>query len=326
VATTNALRAITANYPHMPLGLRADLELGRGHFDAARVHFEAARSTVRHKPGVATLQGYLAELALWERRWIDADEAVREGMTWARSRWGAQVRVWLSAKGLRAHAELAALARARRDADAVRHWLSRARTLLTAARRAAAEASTITPNADGWRALAEAEHQRAGGAPRPQLWADAAATWDRLERPPLAAYCRWRLAEALVASGAARANITVPLREAQSVAARIGAKPLLHELELLAQRARLDLAPPPAPTPEREHSLDVILGLTAREAEVLDLVARGYTNRQIADTLIISAKTASVHVSHILDKLGAPNRLEAAAIAHRVASDPAHKR
>jgi DNA-binding NarL/FixJ family response regulator len=66
-----------------------------------------------------------------------------------------------------------------------------------------------------------------------------------------------------------------------------------------------------------------ILGLTAREAEVLKLVARGYTNREIAATLVISVKTVSVHVSHILRKLGAPSRLEAAAIAHRLAPPPA---
>ena len=74
-------------------------------------------------------------------------------------------------------------------------------------------------------------------------------------------------------------------------------------------------------TPRRptKASLEEILGLTPREAEVLTLVARGYTNREIADTLVISVKTASVHVSHILRKLDAPNRLEAAAIAHRLA-------
>ena len=59
--------------------------------------------------------------------------------------------------------------------------------------------------------------------------------------------------------------------------------------------------------------------LTPREAQVLNLLARGYTNREIAGELVISVKTASVHVSHILRKLGAPNRLEAAAIIHRFA-------
>ena len=144
-------------------------------------------------------------------------------------------------------------------------------------------------------------------------------TWERLERPPLAAYCRWRQAEALVAAGASRADATAPLREAHAVAARLGARPLLRELELLAERARLDpdaaRRQPAAP----KHDLEELLGLTPREAEVLTLVARGLTNREIAAELVISVKTASVHVSHILRKLDAPNRLEAAAIAHRVA-------
>jgi DNA-binding NarL/FixJ family response regulator len=236
----------------------------------------------------------------------------------ARSRHSAQIRVWLRAKGLRAQAELAAVARARHHADAVRDWRSRARKLLATARRAAAEAAAVTPNAVGWRALAEAEYERARGVARPELWSDAAATWERLERPPLAAYCRWRQAEALVAAGASRAEASGPLREAHAVAARIGAKPLAAELELLAQRARLDLASPDAGSPDGEQGLEEILGLTPREAEVLTLVARGYTNREIAATLVISVRTASVHVLHILRKLGAPNRLEAAAIAHRL--------
>jgi DNA-binding NarL/FixJ family response regulator len=62
-----------------------------------------------------------------------------------------------------------------------------------------------------------------------------------------------------------------------------------------------------------------------REAEVLTLVARGYTNREIAESLVISVRTAGLHVSRILRKLDAPNRLEAAAIAHRLAAPPAGK-
>jgi DNA-binding CsgD family transcriptional regulator len=236
----------------------------------------------------------------------------------------AQLRVWLCAKGLRAQAELAALARARRDADAVGDWLGRAGELLATARRAAAEAAAVTPNAAGWRALAEAEHGRARGEARPEAWSEAAATWDRLERPPLAAYCRWRQAEALVAAGASRREASEPLSQAHAVAARIGAKPLLRELELLAERARLELAPPEAASPGGRDRLEEVLGLTPREAEVLALVARGYTNREIAATLVISVRTAGVHVSNILRKLGAPNRREAAAIAHRLS--PGHAR
>jgi DNA-binding CsgD family transcriptional regulator len=317
-----AARGITSSFLRWLLIIRADVEIGRGEFDAARAHLEIAAPTVREDPALATYDVYVCELALWERRWTDADAAIYEGLAQARRREAAQIRVQVCAKGLRAQAELAALARARRDADAVRHWLAQARKLIAVARRAAADASEVTPNAVGWLALAQAEYARARGVVRPELWSEAAATWDRLDRPPLAAYCRWREAEALVAAGASRTEAAVPLREAHAVAARIGARPLLRELELLAQRARLDLAPQQAAFPEREPGPAEILGLTPREAEILNLLARGYTNREIAATLVISVKTVSVHVSHILRKLGAPNRLEAAAIVHRLAPSP----
>jgi DNA-binding CsgD family transcriptional regulator len=313
-----ALRASTASYPYMLLMHRADLELGRGDFEAARTHLEAALATLREDRGQGIYDVFLAELALWERRWTDAEGAVRDALAGARSPQAAQLRVWFCAKGLRAQAELAALARARRDADAAGTWLARAGELVAVARRAAAEAAAVTPVAAGWLALAEAEHQRARGVARPESWSEAAAAWERLERPPLAAYCRWRQAEALVAAGASRREASAPLRAAHAVAARIGATPLLRELELLAERARLELAPPETASPDARESLEEILGLTPREAEVLALLARGYTNREIAATLVISIRTAGVHVSHILHKLGAPNRLEAAAIAHRL--------
>jgi hypothetical protein len=99
----------------------------------------------------------------------------------------------------------------------------------------------VTPNAGGWRALADAEYGRARGQARPEAWSEAAGIWEQLERPPLAAYCRWRQAEALAASGA---DATVPLREAHAVAVDVGARPLLRELELLAERAQVDLGSP----------------------------------------------------------------------------------
>jgi DNA-binding CsgD family transcriptional regulator len=298
---------------------RADVELGRGDFEAARAHLDAALATLREDRGQGIYDVFLADLAMWERRWTEADRAVRDSLARSRSRQAAQLRVWFCAKGLRAHAELAALARARRDPDAVRAWLARAGELLAVARRAAEEAAAVTPNSGGWLAVAEAEHERARGVARPESWSRAAAAWERLERPPLAAYCRWREAETLVTVGASRAEASVPLRAAHAVAARIGAGPLQRELELLAQRARLDLAPPTPAGPAPRRGLEEALGLTPREAEVLTLLARGYTNREIATTLVISVRTAGVHVSHILRKLGAPNRREAAAIAHRLA-------
>jgi DNA-binding CsgD family transcriptional regulator len=317
-----ALRGLTSSFPYAPLIIRAGVEVGRGDFDSARAHLEAAGALRGDEWHYLLYDGYLADLALWERRWADADVAINKGLARVRQRKAAVVRVQLCAKALRAQAELAALARARREA--VAGPLARARTLLADARRAAAEAAAVTPDAAGWLALAEAEYERARGAARPDLWAAAADTWERLERPPLAAYCRWRQAEALVAAGASRREASEPLGQAHAVAARIGATPLLRELELLAERARLELAPAQAASPDGRQNDPAILGLTPRETEVLALLARGYTNREIAAELVISVRTAGVHVSHILRKLDAPNRREAAAIAHRLA--PPHAR
>ena len=114
---------------------------------------------------------------------------------------------------------------------------------------------------------------------------------------------------------------TEALRRAATITARLGARPLDAEIKALAQRARLRLDPdagPPvtaAPTPAEQF------GLTPREAEVLALVAVGRSNGQIAQALYISPKTASVHVSNILAKLGVHTRVEAAAVAHRLGLD-----
>src|SRR4029453_9404861 len=81
-----ALRAGTASYPYMLLMLRADLELGRGDFEAARAHLEAALVTLREDRGQGIYDVLLAELALWERRWIDAEGAVRDALACARAR------------------------------------------------------------------------------------------------------------------------------------------------------------------------------------------------------------------------------------------------
>jgi len=316
-----ALRHTTSSFLHGLLTIRALVEIGRGDLDAAQAHLDAASATLHEYRSIGLHDAFVADLALWQRRWTDADTAIEDGLVRARQREPAQIPVQLCAQGLRAQAELAALARARRDDDAVRNWLTRARELVTIARRAAAEASAITPGAGSWLALAEAEYSRARGVAQPESWSEAAEAWDRLERPPLAAYCRWREAEALVAVGASRAEAGAPARAAYAVATRVGARPLARELELFAQRARLDLEPPDAGTHDG-HDLEDVLGLTPREAQVLALVAHGYTNREIAATLVISVKTASVHVSHILAKLNVPNRREAAAIAHRLAPPP----
>ena len=87
----------------------------------------------------------------------------------------------------------------------------------------------------------------------------------------------------------------------------------------MGRRARISLAAPEAAIePEETDAGPVDGGLTAREREVLALVAEGYTNKRIAETLFISESTAGVHVSNILGKLGVATRTEAAAVATRL--------
>ncbi|MGI5378397.1 helix-turn-helix transcriptional regulator [Streptomyces sp. CA-251387] len=160
-----------------------------------------------------------------------------------------------------------------------------------------------------------AELDRAESRATPDTWSDVVTAFEALERPYDLAQVRHRLAEALLAIGGddERARATELLRLARATATHLGARPLADATAHLAQRARLALttAPPP-PDPSDAF------GLTTRERDVLRLVSAGRTNRQIAEELFISPKTASVHVSNILGKLGVSGRGEAAAVAHRM--------
>ena len=140
----------------------------------------------------------------------------------------------------------------------------------------------------------------------------AAKLWHDLDAGYPTAYAKWRHAEALLTCGARRQLAERPLTQAHAVAQTLGAEPLRREIEALAGRARLSLRPSPAAKAE------LPFGLTARELEVLALLARGQTNRQVAAQLFISEKTASIHVSRILTKLAVSNRGAAAAIAHQL--------
>jgi DNA-binding CsgD family transcriptional regulator/tetratricopeptide (TPR) repeat protein len=235
-----------------------------------------------------------SELALWAgeaeraiaatRRALDviarADEQTLTGPALALA-WRAAA----DAGGARDGAELER-ARAALDASHVAEWAS-TRAALT---------------------LADAERSRLdGGGPEP--WARAAAELDAVPYVFDAAYARLRAAEALLAvhdrEGAAAA-----LGAARDTARRLGAGRLLAEADALARRGRLDEddgARTPLPA-----------GLTDRELQVLDLLEQGRTNREIAAALFISEKTASVHVSNILRKLGVANRGQAAAARRRL--------
>jgi DNA-binding NarL/FixJ family response regulator len=164
----------------------------------------------------------------------------------------------------------------------------------------------------GFKAKAEAEWTRLQGRSDPKTWQAAVEAFS-FGHIYEVARCQWRLAEALLSRGD-REQATEAARAAYQAAVQLGAEPLQGALEALARRGRLDLGGG-LPT---ERALG---GLTPRELEVLRLLVEGRSNRQIAEQLFISGKTASVHVTNILAKLGVHSRLEAAATARRLGLD-----
>jgi DNA-binding CsgD family transcriptional regulator len=165
-----------------------------------------------------------------------------------------------------------------------------------------------------WRA----EQSRAGNGSDATLWGRAAGAWEKLGRPHRAAYARWRQAEALLATPDGRPAAVPILRRAAEQAAQHA--PLTAVIADLARRARVNLTPTP-PAATTEHSTvdqhPAAFNLTDRELSVLRLLAQGKTNAEIGATLFISHKTASVHVTNILRKLGVASRVQAAAVAER---------
>jgi DNA-binding CsgD family transcriptional regulator/tetratricopeptide (TPR) repeat protein len=320
---------LASETPLPPLLAAAMVEVGRGEFSAAEAHLAAIKA--RSLAGVADLAreytALLAELRLWQGRLQEARAAVQDGLDRVADTDEQMRSGRLLCLGMRVEADQAELGRARHDPDDVNAAIRAANALAT---RAAAKApNPLVPDATtilttpAVVALWEAERSRLDGQSDPSHWQQAATAWLALGRPYPAAYAQWRQAEALLATKAPRAQAEEPLRAAHAVAVRLGAAPLRRELELLAQRGRvrLEAATEPSPATAEAPSTSASLGLTTREAEVLALLAEGRTNRQIGETLFITPKTASVHVSRILAKLGVTGRGEAAAVAHRLGLD-----
>lgn len=217
--------------------------------------------------------------------------------------------VRLAALALSAVADAAVELRLTGDGAGARRWADLATELVEVARSTAAkgeDGSRQGPEGLAWLARAEAEWLRAHSGPEVAAWERAVAAFDYGD-PYELARCERRLAEALLMADR-RQEAAERARAARDTAVRLGAVPLREELDTLIRRGRL------ADSPSAAHRVPA---LTARESDVLRLLARGRTNRQIGEELFITGKTASVHVSNILAKLGASGRTEAVAIAYR---------
>ncbi|RFA09001.1 hypothetical protein B7R54_07030 [Subtercola boreus] len=197
---------------------------------------------------------------------------------------------------------------------------------LEEALRATLSASLDWPTAAPYAALVEAEFGGARGTGTDAgLWMLATAACEAPTAPVhLRAYAALRAAEAFALAGD-RASARHWAQTAREFAEPIGAGLVtarVVELERRVGPMAVGSRPVP-PTGVRSSAapeLTLEVPLTERERQVLDLLAHGLSNRQIADRLFISVKTASVHVSNILRKTGSASRTEAAYVARSLGS------
>jgi len=307
--------------------------------DVASSHLEAARmpgASVEEETGRAFLATARAELARAEGRLADVRAivdataprvaAIRTYSDMSDGIWQL-VEVGLDAmatqvEAARAAGNVGSIADARADAGTLAGYVDDVR------RQRDADGVRDTGRHRGDEALIVGHLARIEDRDDQALWMAAADLFP--PRSPRGLGARYRRAEAMLATRAPRDEIAEVMSAAHAVAVEIGATPLARRFEALARRARIDLRveatvattdeaistsdQPPAPGSVALHKR----GLSDREIEVLTLVASGLSNQNIADRLFISSKTASVHVSHILDKLGVSTRTEAATIGVRL--------
>lgn len=251
----------------------------------------------------AALRGDARTAAHWARRTLAA--LAEDSLPYP------DIGVRLSALTLGAIGDETAALRLTGDAEAMAEQSLEADRFIDLARtteRHPKRNNSTGPESTAWLLRAEAERVRIAGEPGVEAWRKAVAAFD-YGNVYEHARTQLRLAQALVAADEREEAATVA-QAARETAERLKAAPLRDAVDALLRRARLGAAE------TREPSGDAT-ALTGREREVLELLALGRTNRQIGEELFISAKTASVHVSNILAKVGAASRTEAVAMAYR---------
>ena len=301
--------------------MRAEIDLLRGHTEAAGRRQQLLSVITAHigfEDAAWETAQRAAELALWEGRPGDALAKVQQVLPLLQAPDPAIMCGRLLAAGMRACADLAEQARARRDEPTADDAASAADGLVSWVGQMGSAPFTDHPfvtTIPAERATWEAERTRLAGANDPALWGGAAKAWQDLGCPHRAGYAWWRQAQARLEAGQPATAAAAALRAA-AVAAE-GHVPLLAQVKALAERARIPLHEPPVARGPGPPGEPAPYGLTARELAVLRLLAVGRTNAQIGAELFISPRTAGVHVTNILRKLDVSGRVQAAAVAER---------
>ncbi|HEY3956747.1 MAG TPA: AAA family ATPase [Streptosporangiaceae bacterium] len=305
---------------------RAEIDLLRGDIAAATERWQQLKARVGHLGHIEEARESAERsvgLALWAGRPGDALEEAASVLARFEATDLTAFCGRLLVAAMRACADLAEAARARRDAPAAGAAQAAAGDLASWVDQTAAAPFTDHPlqaTIPAERATWDAEQTRLAGTSDPEAWHTAAKAWQDLGCPHRAGYAWWRQAQAQLDAGPPAAAAG-PLRSA--AAAADGHAPLLAQIRALAERARIPLQPAAAESQTRPAAAPAPYGLTSRELAVLRLLAAGRTNAQIGAELYISPKTAGVHVSSILRKLGVSGRVQAAALAERAGLLPA---
>jgi DNA-binding CsgD family transcriptional regulator/tetratricopeptide (TPR) repeat protein len=290
---------------------QAQIEVARGRIGAARELMRAAAdlATTTADPWVVhALVVVEAEILAAEGRWLEARDCVGSALRRLADSEDAQIRARLCRIGLTIEADRIAAHPVRGGDDGpdteAASWLGDQLPDVDAATgHADLVADCVTARAE----LARAHRQDTWEA-----WDQAATAWSTNQRPRETAYCRLRQAQRAADCRLFR-DASVAAFEAERLARQLGARPILEAVDGLVRRARLTTAHR-APTGRTKRPTSP-LGLTRREAEVLELIGAGATNQEIGHALYISRRTAAVHVSSVLHKLGVENRVKASAFA-----------
>jgi DNA-binding CsgD family transcriptional regulator len=309
---------VLARVPEMSAHVRADgllVLVGRGD-PTARERIDWARSLIPRLRAHILLDlvtaGSEVDLAAWEGEPQKAVDVALTAYRRLRQDWDDDHLgvLRLAGTALAPVGDAAVAARREGDAEGTGRWVRAGEEVAETARSAVETyrgtyGDTMGVEAIAWLARVDAEAARVRGEAAPELWRTAVQAFG-FGHVYEEARSRWRLAEALLATGD-RTAAAEQAGLAHEVALRLGAVPLRTALEGLSRRGRLEVG--------GVRAVEVSAVMTPREAEVLRLLSQGRTNRQIGAELYISEKTASVHVSNILAKLGANGRTEAVAIA-----------
>ncbi|MFL5867693.1 MAG: AAA family ATPase, partial [Thermoleophilaceae bacterium] len=291
---------------------RAEVAVHRGRFAEAEELLDAAEAGVGNAQDsmwIGHPASVRVEMALARGQPEEARRAAERALALAADHEFVFFTARLYAMATRAEAVIAERARAQGDESTAAEAAARARELsdrIAALLGAERWEGSPPPESVIHGEVCAAEAARAAGAASPAPWEAIAERWADLGFALDEAYARLRLGECLTLAGE-REGAAEAVRAGWRTTGDVGETPLRGELESLARRARLELEDGRL---DGAGSGDAVerLGLTARELSVLELVAEGRTNRQIGEQLFISDKTASVHVSRILAKLGVSSR------------------